>query len=117
MNKEVKTLWLNALRSGEYKQASSALKTSYGFCCLGVLCDLYRLQHPGSCSWELDKFDYVFKTGNGGGSGAFLPEVVRKWAELESCSPVANTNQTLVSLNDNYKKSFEEIANVIEESL
>jgi hypothetical protein len=34
-------LWVEALRSGEYKQTKEALKRkSGGMCCLGVLCDL-----------------------------------------------------------------------------
>lgn len=44
MNPEVKALWLNALRSGEYQQGTGKLKQTYGgdqrYCCLGVLCDL-----------------------------------------------------------------------------
>lgn len=32
--------WLEALRSGKYKQAKNTLKSADGgFCCLGVLCD------------------------------------------------------------------------------
>ena len=43
MKPEIKKLWVDALRSGEYKQAREVLRTNGGtsFCCLGVLTDLY----------------------------------------------------------------------------
>ena len=40
MNPEWKAKWVNALRSGEYKQAQDYLRTNDGYCCLGVICDL-----------------------------------------------------------------------------
>ena len=42
MNKALKKKWVNALRSGEYKQGRVALynKGYDSFCCLGVLCDV-----------------------------------------------------------------------------
>lgn len=41
MNKEWKTKWIEALRSGKYKQGVGLLRNSYDqYCCLGVLCDL-----------------------------------------------------------------------------
>lgn len=33
--------WLNALWSGEYKQTNMALQDEFGFCCLGVACDIF----------------------------------------------------------------------------
>jgi hypothetical protein len=43
MNKEIKEKWINALRSGKYEQGKSQLRSlSNKFCCLGVLCDLYK---------------------------------------------------------------------------
>jgi hypothetical protein len=45
MNQEIKTQWVAALRSGQYKQTSGTLHRlrddgSEGYCCLGVLCEL-----------------------------------------------------------------------------
>lgn len=46
---DTKTLWLAALRSGEYFQATQALasqhrgESQWGYCCLGVLCDVQGL--------------------------------------------------------------------------
>lgn len=33
--------WIDALRSGEYKQTKETLQDKNGFCCLGVACDLF----------------------------------------------------------------------------
>lgn len=38
MNQELKAKWVAALRSGEYQQATGALKVLDGYCCLGVFC-------------------------------------------------------------------------------
>lgn len=38
---EIKQKWIKALRSGEYQQTKGRLKRDDGFCCLGVLCDVY----------------------------------------------------------------------------
>lgn len=44
MNNELKTKWVEALRSGDYAQTKGTLKyqdvTSVSYCCLGVLCDV-----------------------------------------------------------------------------
>jgi hypothetical protein len=57
-NKDNIQLWVQALRSGKYKQAKATLKSaSGGYCCLGVACRLFgevagkrvrfRLKGPG----------------------------------------------------------------------
>ena len=40
MDAKLKALWLEALRSGNYKQTSNELFDGEGYCCLGVLCDV-----------------------------------------------------------------------------
>jgi len=40
MPEETMKKWLEALRSGEYKQGRRFLKTEEGYCCLGVLQDV-----------------------------------------------------------------------------
>ncbi len=41
MNRELKKRWVEALRSGQYKQGQKQLRPDADtFCCLGVLCDL-----------------------------------------------------------------------------
>lgn len=46
MNTENMKAWVAALRSGEYKQGRSCLRSADGtFCCLGVAGDLYAKVH------------------------------------------------------------------------
>lgn len=78
---EIKKLWLDALNSGEYKRANSALQDSEGkYCCLGVLCDLYDKVH-GQNNWtkedpqDDDSFDIAYME-----ESAYLPGQVRNWA-------------------------------------
>lgn len=33
--------WINALRSGKYKQTQGSLQDAKGYCCLGVACELF----------------------------------------------------------------------------
>ena len=40
MNDNMKTV-LVALRSGEYEQGKNQLQSEYGYCCLGVMCDVF----------------------------------------------------------------------------
>jgi hypothetical protein len=51
MNPHAKEVWLAALRSDEYAQTTGTLHDSEGFCCLGVLCDLYKKEHPDVAGW------------------------------------------------------------------
>ncbi len=45
---EIKKRWVEALRSGEYNQATGSLRSTdpttliEGYCCLGVLCDVVK---------------------------------------------------------------------------
>ena len=102
MNPQVKEKWLNALRSGEYNQATGKLKTPQGFCCLGVLTELYAKET--NQDWILQSSDpenivdedyYTFEQ-----TDDFLPQSVRKWAGLDSICP-----EVMVE-NDNYREDF-----------
>lgn len=45
MDPALKAKWVTALRSGEYEQGQSRLRTLEGsFCCLGVLCEVAGVQ-------------------------------------------------------------------------
>lgn len=52
MNPEIKAKWLEALRSGKYRQCRGILKADTGaYCCLGVLREIVE---PGSASSYAD---------------------------------------------------------------
>lgn len=116
MNKKVKALWLKALRSGKYKQTTGCLRDKnengeIGYCCLGVLTDIYIKTHEGA-EWgdSLDKM-YTFD-----GEAAILTEKVQEWAGLELPAPLVN-GDSLAFLNDSRNLSFKQIAERIEEYL
>jgi hypothetical protein len=113
MDEQVKKLWIEALRSGEYRQTKGVLRrlnnVGYSHCCLGVLCDLHAKKFKGQ--WT-DGNTYETK---GHESSAFLPGPVWWWAGLNGDSPLAD-GITLARMNDS-GQSFEEIAEVIERHL
>lgn len=123
MNEQIKQRWIEALRSGKYLQDRGVLRSvqTDGFCCLGVLCDLY-IQDHSDVQWEQgigeDRFALYGETG-------VLPCIVMTWAGLTDTNPgvkVPDDDDTgycgssLAGLND-MGRSFEKIAQVIEEQL
>lgn len=92
LDPDFKQKWLQALRSGEYQQGRFALHdaTNNAHCCLGVAADLI-LQ-------ESDREMHIYDT-----------EVYEGALGLD-----AEEIQTLITLNDDEKKSFEQIADYIE---
>lgn len=108
MKKSIKDKWIKALRSGEYKQIKGRLKRTNGFCCLGVLCDLYGKEK--NVKWDDSHFLRDF---------SLLPDEVRDWANLKFTDPTVNNNKrfiTLSNINDS-GTSFKEIADIIEKQL
>lgn len=117
MNPEVKAKWIAALRSEKYPQTTELLRDCQGYCCLGVLTDLY-LQERNE-DWGQDviegvtyyHFDY---------DGNNLSAPVIKWSGLDSCDPdvvYEEDLKTLTYLNDDQRLNFKEIAKIIEEQL
>jgi hypothetical protein len=119
MKKDIKELWVNALESGEYAQAQGVLKNENGYCCLGVLCDLYlKSGIDPSAHWASDEESELFLIGNNGSPWSLLPEV-QSWAGLESNESPSSPKvkgTLLESLNDQ-GESFEAIAELIKEYL
>lgn len=124
MNSHVKELWVNALRSGKYTQTTGWLHNSYGYCCLGVLCDLYIQEAPLERTWtKLHPDGCEVHKCSLHGSLDLLPSSVKKWAELETSDPVITivvndkeTKNTLSELND-FGNDFVKIAELIENQL
>lgn len=118
MNKEVKKLWIDALRSGEYDQGQYRLRVGDCFCCLGVLTDVY-IKETGDGAWTRrpgeSEDSFIFKGDSVDTSS--LPIEVVKWAELCQGDPYVDTNTSCISLNDRLGYDFNQIADVIEEKL
>jgi len=130
MNPEVKQKWIDALRSGKYEQGSEKLRTVSGYCCLGVLCDLYAQEH--NTEWEfrgneetnLQPKDYWYFEDQ----SEFVPESVMDWAGFTENCPVVKIDveekdednwfyhEGLADLNDS-GYTFNELSNLIEQQL
>ena len=113
MNPEVKQKWIDALRSGKYEQGCERLRSVSGYCCLGVLCDLYAQEHDvewdfrGNEETNLQPMDYWYFDDQ----SEFLPKVVMNWAGLKTHNPSVKVD---IEDNDDGDNSFytDEIANV-----
>lgn len=122
MDKHVAERWTQALRSGTYKQAKNRLKHGQEhFCCLGVLCDLYR-EEQGKGEWVAPKYceSSQFEVECDGlkeVEGMVLPESVRVWAGIETRDGyIPGTQDTsLLSLNDSGVE-FPQMADLIEKN-
>ena len=130
MNPEVKQKWIDALRSGKYEQGSEKLRTVSGYCCLGVLCDLYAQEH--NTEWEfrgneetnLQPKDYWYFEDQ----SEFVPESVMDWAGFTENCPVVKIDveeddedswfyhEGLADLNDS-GYTFNELSKLIQEQL
>lgn len=116
MKLEPKKLWLEALRSGDYKQGKGYLRTNEGHCCLGVLCEVAIANGVPVTREEEQGYHYYDS------DCAMPPAEVMEWAGLDVGNPTVldrdnpNFETTLATMNDS-GASFEKIAAVIEEQL
>ena len=128
MNSKIKEVWVNALRSGKYEQGSEKLRSVTGYCCLGVLCDIYAQEH--NTQWEFrgdeeinpQSQDYWYFDEH----SEFLPESVMNWAELKTHNPTVRVHcddedtsyytDEIANVND-FGYDFSQIANIIEAQL
>lgn len=104
MNPEIKTKWVAALRSGEFKQGRKQLRRGDNFCCLGVLCELYR-RETGNGDWSTGGYFL--------GTSDILPSSVRDWAGLAESNPAFSRGLSLAERND-AGVPFAEIADIID---
>lgn len=119
MNPDIKKKWLTALRSGEYEQGKSFLHNDGEFCCLGVLCDIYKNEHPG-IEWTLGRDERLVLNVVGDKTPYVLPEAVMHWADVQGPSPLVlyhGVYKQLSMLNDDYGLEFDDLADLIEASL
>ena len=102
MNKQLKSKWIKALRSGKYKQGFGRLKqrndTNHRpeYCCLGVLRELMPVEYQ-----ELSSRSAL---------------TLHK-SQLRLADVSYKVQDTLVSMNDSWHNTFNEIADYIEQKL
>jgi hypothetical protein len=104
MNKEYKQKWIDALRSGKYKQGKGCLRSGDNYCCLGVLCDIV---------------DPKYFTHGTNGYRSYLPLHIQDRVGIEDPDGRLHHSigqfNTLIGLNDSAEYTFEQIADIIEE--
>lgn len=106
MNQEIKKKWLEALRSGKYKQGAGYLRRrDESYCCLGVLCDIVEPEN-----WEENHLMNDTAWFHAGQTEQMNPAVRRE------CEITFNQAWTLMSMNDR-GNTFNNIANWIETNL
>ena len=129
VNKELVKKWVEALRSGKYKQGRKALRNKNDeFCCLGVLCDISKKDL--GIDWEPEESGIYVMEKNGGLLPDRVWEYIGRKATTDYKVQISITNPKLpdfiaknypsgylylVTLNDTYGLSFEQIADIIEE--
>lgn len=104
---DFKAKWVEALRSGKYKQCTSELSDEYGrFCCLGVACIVAGHTHR-----EMVGYGFV---GN-------IEKYNIKFLNTDLVPSMLHGNDgiafRLQQMNDVGKRSFSEIADYIEQNL
>lgn len=99
--KSVGEQWIDALRSGKYKQGYNNLYSAGRYCALGVL---------GKC------LNFPIEKEGGTALNHFIKEEKLRNSLIQ---PVKNrTFETqIMYMNDQYKKTFEEIADWLEQNL
>jgi hypothetical protein len=119
MNPEIKDKWVEALRSGQYKQCDRTLmrQDEYGnrtFCCLGVLTDLYLQEN--NMQWNFNDVNGVPFNGK-----EVLTEQVIVWARfpdrIDTNAPSVQYEggSTLLTTMNDDGVTFSDIADIIEE--
>lgn len=107
MDPKLKAKWIEALRSGKYKQGKGNLCHKGYYCCLGVLCELLK---------NRPKFiKYVNPYMKNVSYGGLFAEL-----SVDQCEIIGinyNSTRKLITMNDDIGNSFEEIADWIEENL
>ena len=109
MDKQIKTEWVEALRSGEFNQGrdflhNTAMET---YCCLGVLSTIIG---KDDTRWDGEKWHshHADETELDVFSGT-IPSRVRNEIHFSRCE-----QRTVIDMNDTAKASFNEIADYIE---
>ena len=135
--------WVEALRSGKFRQTRQQLKSRNGaYCCLGVLCEvagLPSIYKDGEYVYADAEALEVYKNDDGWSepdlenyydrySVTDLPLAGREWlgidrVDVRLARPVevrlhgtnqVTTEDSLIELNDTYGWTFEQIADAIE---
>lgn len=107
MKTEYKERLLAALKSGKYQHAKEFLRTSEGYCCLGVLCDITKDEFNGK--W---KGDYTFTCDGTDRARSYLPDAIANAVWLSD-----DDLDLLMDLNDRSREGFGPVIELLEGGL
>lgn len=130
MDAEWKAKWVAALRSGEYEQGVGNLMAPVGFCCLGVLCNIFN---PDGWDSDMSGASYSYDY-SGDENDPSHDDKSDHWEETHSDTELPDSlsahlgidnddEQTLIAFNDGVNGvrnplgihlTFNEIADIIE---
>ncbi len=102
-----RTKWIEALRSGNFKQVGGALRSYDGFCCLGVACEVYKKELHGK--WIKYETRNIFRTDDFETTTGCLGPKLLKLLGL-----TGKQETELIGMNDSGGKTFNEIADYLE---
>lgn len=122
MNPKVKAKWVDALRSGRYKQGTTGWLRHLDdrYCCAGVLTDIYINENDGE--WTKGERGYVFDN-----EADYIHPDVQDWAGIDghratedAHPPILTINgitADIVTHNDIHEVPFNVLADAIDEQL
>ncbi len=108
MNRDAIQKWIDALRSGDYKQCKDQLKIGARFCVLGVLCDLHAKETGEEWKQVIDGQEYQYQS--------YMeepPPLVELWIGKEFMKKLNSQEIDIMCCNDS-GMSFEDLADLIE---
>lgn len=107
MKDDIKQEWLNALRSGKYKQGYDVLVGPTQHCCLGVLCE----------TQGISKVDNVFQFEIGEEDEPNIYIGSLPYSLLDKFGLTKDQQNHLIKMNDDDGRTFDQIADWIDENL
>lgn len=119
MDQQVKSKWIEALRSGKYQQGTGRLRRDDHFCCLGVLCDIVSPE-----KWNDDEHNWhnmlpspEVMEGSGFNKYSYSPRIPVPDDYIVRCGEDLNQNTIALSNLNDHGYTFNEIADLIEKHL
>jgi hypothetical protein len=124
MERQLRDKWITALRSGQYQQGQSYLKSNGAYCCLGVLCEIAgheAAEHsPDGIVGFLTTHAYPDDepaSEFAGPDGREESTATLSHRMLEELGLTGFNQDDLIEMNDTEAKNFDEIADWIEGNL
>ena len=102
--------WIDALRSGTFKQGREKLRSNRNrYCCLGVACEL--LPKKFNIKWVKEKGELLYGLDINKSEAEYyrLPEEILHYIGIDTSS-----ENHLIRMNDEERKSFARIADFLE---